>query len=68
MSAGPIYRPVFHRFRDNHHHWVTGCVLCLNILGTAESTEELRKLEVSHECSAKRRLRVRSLLKASRAS
>lgn len=68
MSAVPLSRPLFHRFQDKRHHWVTGCVLCLNILGTTDSIEELRELEASHECSEKRRLRARRLLRASKSS
>jgi len=44
----------FEHFQNKDGIWVCGCLLCLRILGTAESEAQLTDLEESHECLEKK--------------
>jgi len=46
--------PRFQRFRDKDGTWVSGCLLCFTIVGSAKSEEELAMLEKLHQCFEKR--------------
>jgi hypothetical protein len=54
MLTAPLPNSTFHRFQDKLGNWVSGCVLCLTIVGAAESLEELTTLEDLHECFEKK--------------
>ena len=41
----------FLRFHDNNGTWISGCLLCLKIVGGSASPEELSTLEALHQCA-----------------
>jgi len=40
----------FRRYENSNGIWVSGCLLCLKIVGTARLPEELTALEKVHIC------------------
>lgn len=54
MSSTPLPNTKFARYQDENGRWASGCLLCLTIVGTAESFEELSALENVHECFEKK--------------
>jgi hypothetical protein len=42
--------PKFQRFENKDGTWVSGCLLCFTIVGSADSVEELAALENVHQC------------------
>jgi hypothetical protein len=43
----------FRRYQNTSGLWVSGCLLCLKIIGTARLPEELTALERVHICPEK---------------
>src|SRR6185369_17324941 len=64
MSSTPLPNSTFHRFQDKHGNWISGCLLCLKIVGASRSLEELKTIEDSHECSEARRVKASELFRA----
>jgi hypothetical protein len=54
MSTARLLQPTFHRYVDKGGSWVSGCLLCLDTVGIADSFGELAEFEDSHTCFEKK--------------
>jgi len=53
---------LFQHFRSQDGTWVSGCLVCYTVVGSAESFEQLAEMEANHRCSENRRLNYSELL------
>ena len=52
----------FQHFRGQNGTWVSGCLVCFTVVGSAESFEQLAEMEANHRCSENRLLDYSELL------